>query len=218
MQNISLDFFGEKITALMPRDLASLRNIIADRFMFDPEDAAEVIITYMKDLGKKIIKTEEDFKTFLNEKINLISLDISQDSKLYKENFANIEHENVEKKNELENLKKKKEEEISEKKKTINEFTKNVKNIDDQIKKLENTLETSIEKSFDKSSEKSYDKSLTQSLNQVINGSITQSYNQVDNECPDQDNSSKKGKGILNKLIRIFSLNSKDKNEKKGNK
>ena len=89
---------------------------------------------------------------------------------------------------------------------------------DDQIKKLENTLETSVEKSFDKSSEKSYDKSLTQSLNQVINGSITQSYNQVDNECPDQDNSSKKGKGILNKLIRIFSLNSKDKNEKKGNK
>ena len=138
MQNISLDFFGEKITALMPRDLASLRNIIADRFMFDPEDAAEVIITYMKDLGKKIIKTEEDFKTFLNEKINLISLDISQDSKLYKENFANIEHENVEKKNELENLKKKKEEVISEKKKTINEFTKNVKNIDEQIKKLQN--------------------------------------------------------------------------------
>ena len=138
MQNISLDFFGEKITTMMPTDLTSLRSIIAEKFMFNPEDAAEVLITYMKDLGKKVIKTEEDFRAFLKEKINLITLDISQDSKLYKENFASIEEENSKRKNELDNLSKKKEEIISEKRKKINEFNKNIKSIDEQIKKLQN--------------------------------------------------------------------------------
>ena len=137
MQNISLDFFGEKITTIMPTDLTSLRSIIAEKFMFNPEDAAEVLITYMKDLGKKVIKTEEDFRAFLKEKIDLITLDISQDSKLYKENFASIEEENSKRKNELDDLSKKKEEIISEKRKKINEFNKNIKSIDEQIKKLQ---------------------------------------------------------------------------------
>ena len=140
MQNISIDFFGEKITTIMPIDLASLRSIIVEQFMFSPDDAAEVIITYMKDLGKKIIETEEDFKEFLNGNINLISLDISQDSKLYKENFASIEKENNENINELDNLNKKKEEIISEKRNAVKEFNKTVKSIDEQIKKLQTEI------------------------------------------------------------------------------
>ena len=143
MQNISLDFFGEKITTIMPTDLASLRNIILEQFMFNPEDAAEVIITYMKDLGKKIIETEEDFKTFLNEKINYISLDIRQDSKLYKENFSSTEQESNENINELDNLNnltEKKEGINSNQRKVVNDFNENVKNIDEQIQKFQNEI------------------------------------------------------------------------------
>ena len=143
MQNISLDFFGEKITTIMPTDLASLRNIILEQFMFNPEDAAEVIITYMKDLDKKVIETEEDFKTFLNEKINYISLDIRQDSKLYKENFSSTEQESNENINELDNLNnltEKKEGINSNQRKVVNDFNENVKNIDEQIQKFQNEI------------------------------------------------------------------------------
>ena len=93
---------------------------------------------------------------------------------------------------------------------------------DDHIKKLESTLEMSIEKSFDRSYDRSSDKSITQSLNPLNSGSISQSYNQFDSEYSTQDNMkvSKKGKGIINKLNRVFSLNSNngDINEEKGNK
>jgi hypothetical protein len=37
----------------MPTSLASLRQAISDKFMFSPSDAAEVVISYVKDLGKK---------------------------------------------------------------------------------------------------------------------------------------------------------------------
>jgi len=53
MKNISLDFFGEKVSIQMPTSLASLRQAISEKFMFNPSDAAEVIISYAKDLGKK---------------------------------------------------------------------------------------------------------------------------------------------------------------------
>ena len=68
MKNISLNFFGENVTIPIPTTLASLRKEISDKFLFSPSDAAEVIISYAKDLGKKIIQTEQDFSNFIMNK------------------------------------------------------------------------------------------------------------------------------------------------------
>ena len=88
---------------------------------------------------------------------------------------------------------------------------------EDQVKILESTLEMSIEKSFDRSYERSSDRSITQSLNTLISGSISHSYNQANNENSIQDNIqfSNKGKGIINKLNRVFSSDKNEKNDDK---
>ena len=97
MQKLTLNFFGEEVAINIPKDLTSLRKEISEKFMFSPSDTAEIILTYIKDLGKKIIQTESDFSNFISEKINKINLDISQDSKLYKESLKTLEKENKEK-------------------------------------------------------------------------------------------------------------------------
>ena len=90
MKNISLNFFGEEVSINMPTDLASLRQQISEKYMFSPSDAAEIIVSYAKDLGKIIIQTEQDFVKFISDKINKIDLDISQDSKLFQQNLKNL--------------------------------------------------------------------------------------------------------------------------------
>ena len=97
MKKIALNFFGEEVAINIPKDLTSLRKEISEKFMFSPSDTAEIILTYIKDIEKKIIKTENDFLVFVSEKINKINLDISQDSKLYKENLESLLKENEKK-------------------------------------------------------------------------------------------------------------------------
>ena len=96
MKKIALNFFGEEVAINIPKDLTSLRKEISEK-LFSPSDTAEIILTYIKDIEKKIIKTENDFLVFVSEKINKINLDISQDSKLYKENLESLLKENEEK-------------------------------------------------------------------------------------------------------------------------
>ena len=136
MKNLSLDFFGEQVSINVPTDLASLRKEISDKFMFDPSDAAELIVSYVKDLGKKIISTEKDFENFLSEKIQKLNLDINQNSKLFKENLNIIKEEVNKDKEDLENLLKKKQEQQKLKSEKINEYKKKLKTIDERIKKL----------------------------------------------------------------------------------
>ena len=133
MKNISLNFFGEEVSINMPTDLASLRQQISEKFMFSPSDAAEIVVSYVKDLGKKIIQTEQDFVNFISEKINKIDLDISQDSQLYLKNFNNLQKETEESKNELEEALKKREE-IKKRREAA------LKKRDEEIKKLEKQL------------------------------------------------------------------------------
>ena len=58
MKKISLNFFGEEVSINMPTSLSSLRQQISEKFMFNPSDAAEIVVSYAKDLSKKIIETE----------------------------------------------------------------------------------------------------------------------------------------------------------------
>ena len=61
----------------------------------EDEPPAEVVISYVKDLGKKLIQTEQDFANFISNKIGKLDLDISQTSRLYKENFNTLKNEEV---------------------------------------------------------------------------------------------------------------------------
>ena len=136
MKNISLNFFGEEISINMPTTLSSLRQEISDKFMFSPSDAAEVVLSYVKDFVKKFIETEQDFANFIANKIGKIDLDISQDSKLYKKNLDTLQKESEEAKKDLELCLKKKEELKKEKHACLKEETAQLKEVEKKIKQL----------------------------------------------------------------------------------
>lgn len=136
MKNISLNFFGEEVSINMPTDLASLRQQISEKFMFSPSDAAEIIVSYVKDFGQKIIQTEQDFVTFISDKINKLNLDISQESKLFQQNLKNLKKESEDNKKLLEETLKKKEEIKKQKEEALNNRKNEIKKLENQIQKI----------------------------------------------------------------------------------
>ena len=104
MKKISLNFFGEKAEINMPTNMESLRKAISDQFLFSPRDAAEIVIFYVHDLGRKVIQTQKDFVEFLKSPPKELSLDISEQSHLYQENLESVIVESP--KEELERLQK----------------------------------------------------------------------------------------------------------------
>ena len=138
MKNISLNFFGEEVSINMPTDLASLRQQISEKYMFSPSDAAEIVVSYAKDLGKKIIQTEQDFVTFISDKINKIDLDISQDSKLFQQNLKTLEKESEENKKLLEEALKKKEEIKKQRATSLKKRKNEIEKPENQIQKIKN--------------------------------------------------------------------------------
>lgn len=99
-----LNLFGEIVTVDTPQNLIDLRQKISEKFVFKKSDVDELILTYTKESKNINIETEEDYKAFLDSKINKIQIDISQSSHIYQENLTKIkeEKENDEKKyNEL---------------------------------------------------------------------------------------------------------------------
>ena len=136
MKNISLNFFGEEVSINMPTNLASLRQQISEKFMFSPSDAAEIVVSYAKDLGKKIIQTEQDFVNFISSKINKIDLDISQDSKLYKKSFNTLQKETEDSKKELDKALKQKEEIKNRRETALNKSSQEIKDLENKINEL----------------------------------------------------------------------------------
>ena len=149
MKDISLDFFGEKVSIKMPTSLDSLRKAISEKFMFSPSDAAEVIISYVKDLGKKIIETEQDFSNFISNKIGKINLDISENSRLYLENYNSLKKENDENKKLLEEylkkdsqLEKKKEDLMKQEMEQISQIEEKIQKLQLKKKKMQKKIKT----------------------------------------------------------------------------
>ena len=134
MDNLSLNFFGEKVEVKLPETLASLRNKISEKFFFSPSDTAELVLTYAKDLGKKIIETEKDFEEFIKSKVFNIDLDIDKNSQIFKKSLIKLEEETETDKKELENLLMKSQELKSAKEHKILEAKKKM---DDLAKKTE---------------------------------------------------------------------------------
>ena len=136
MSKITLNFFGEIISVEKPKSLAALRNEISRLFCFSTQDAAEIIITYNEKGTKKIIANDDDLKTFLNSKIEIIDLDISQNSQIYKDNLNQIKEESEKDKEILEELIKKKEELEKLKETKFAEEKKEIQNIKEKIAEL----------------------------------------------------------------------------------
>ena len=112
MSKIILNFFGEK--TLIERNklnsVSSLRNEISRLYLFSPQDAAEILLTYNENGDKIIIVNDEDLKYFLESKVKTIDLDISQNSQIYKDSLNQLQEENQKDKKNLDELLKKKEE------------------------------------------------------------------------------------------------------------
>ena len=117
MSKITINFFGESIQIKKPNNLLSIRNDISEIFGLSPQDSKELILSYNIKGEKKCIVIEEDFDVFKKSKSSYIDIDISQNSKIYKDNNNKLKEEFLKDKKVLEELLKKKNE--LEKQKTI---------------------------------------------------------------------------------------------------
>ena len=136
MNDITLKFFDEEISIKTPKDLSSLKKQISEIFILSPSDTDEILISYIKDSKKTIIKTEQDFSNFISNKIAIINLDISQDSKLFLQNLKTLQKESEDKKKELEELLNKKEEIKKLKESTLKYRNMEITNLKKQIQEI----------------------------------------------------------------------------------
>ena len=104
MNTLSLNFFGEEVEVNLPETLESLRKNISEKFLFSPSDTAELVISYAKDLGKKIIETENYFKEFIKNKVFKVDLDVDQNSQIFQKSLIKLQTEKETNKKELETL------------------------------------------------------------------------------------------------------------------
>ena len=136
MTNITLNFFGETLSISKPKSLFGLRSEISKLFCFSSEDASEILLTYIEKGEKKIISNDEDLKTFLKSNITLIDLDISQSSKIYKDNLSQLQEEKLKDQKTLEELTKKKEELTKIKETKFIQEKKELKEIENKMREL----------------------------------------------------------------------------------
>ncbi len=174
MEKIILNFYDEKEEIDIPSSLDLLKKIISGQFLFSESDVDEIIIEYIKDLKKIQIHNEEDFKLFLKEGINELFLDISEESKLYKDNLNaivnNIESESEdedkiekEKKDKTEyekkleeelidlmkekkNLIEKSDRELKEGKEKLSELSKKIQELKNEYNNIENDINKKYKK------------------------------------------------------------------------
>jgi len=140
---LTLNLFGEIITIDTPSTLDELKQMISEKFVFKKSDVDEFILSYRKESKKIYIESEEDYKLFLESKIEQIQIDISNDSYIYQENVFKIkkEKENDEKK--LNDLIKQNEEckkilstKFNSQKQEIIEITKQIQELFNKRKKI----------------------------------------------------------------------------------
>ena len=105
MKKLTLDFYGEKISIPYPKDFSSLSDEINQNFQLNLSEVFTLDISYTKNKVKKSIKSENDYKLFINSKAPLINIEIVESADLIK----NIGKNSKDDKDKLESLKKKRE-------------------------------------------------------------------------------------------------------------
>jgi hypothetical protein len=97
MPKLNLNFFGEEVELEVPKDLASLREKISEKYLLSSSDAAEIILYFIKDNKKTYIINGNDFSKFQESNASTIYLDVNQNSKLYLNKASELEKDNQEK-------------------------------------------------------------------------------------------------------------------------
>ena len=110
MSKITLNFFDESIQIKKPKNSLSLRKDISEIFGWSSQDSKELILSYKIKGEKKCIINEEDLDVFKKSKSSHIDNDISQNSKIFKDNYNQLKEESLKDKKSLEELLKKKNE------------------------------------------------------------------------------------------------------------
>ena len=146
MPKTTLNFFGEEVIIETPKDLASLRSTICDKYLFGPSDAAEIILFYIKDNKKSYIINGNDYSSFKNSKIPTIFLDINQNSRIYLDSASQVEKEKENDQKELDELNHKFEKFCQKKSKTENVFEKELIKINHQLNELNKKKSELIQK------------------------------------------------------------------------
>ena len=149
MNKLSLNFFGEEVEVNLPETLESLRKNISEKFLFSPSDTAELVISYAKDLGKKIIETEHDFKEFIKNKVFKVDLDVDQNSQIFQKSLLKLKTEKEKNKKELETLLNQSQELQNEKKKKLAEAKKQIDELTKKRKEKEKERKEIVSK-YDK--------------------------------------------------------------------
>ena len=101
MPKLNLNFFGEEVELEVPKDLASLREKISEKYLLSSSDAAEIILYYVKDGKKVYIINGNDFSQYKDSKISTIFLDVNQNSRLYIDNASQLDKEKEKNEKEL---------------------------------------------------------------------------------------------------------------------
>ena len=107
MNKTTLNFFGEETIVDTPKDIPTLRSKIAEKYLFSKQDAAEIILYYIKDNKKIYIINGNDLSQYKESKISTIYLDVNQNSKLYLDSATELDKENQKSQRELDELNKK---------------------------------------------------------------------------------------------------------------
>ena len=107
MSKTTLNFFGEETIVDTPKNIPILRSKIVEKYLFSKQDAAEIILYYIKDNKKIYIINGNDLSQYKESKISTIYLDVNQNSKLYLDSATELDKENQKSQRELDELNKK---------------------------------------------------------------------------------------------------------------
>ena len=90
MEQLTLNFFGEEAKIEYPSSLQALRAQISEKYLLSPSDSNEIILYYVQDNQKHYIINGSDFSKFKDTKVNILFLDVNQNSKLYLDNASEL--------------------------------------------------------------------------------------------------------------------------------
>ena len=93
MEQLTLNFFGEEAKIEYPSNLQALRAQISEKYLLSPSDSNEIILYYVQDNQKHYIINGTDFSKFKDTKVNILFLDVNQNSKLYLDNASKLSEE-----------------------------------------------------------------------------------------------------------------------------
>ena len=150
MNYLTINFLGETHKVKFPNSLKDLHQKIMEIFILSDKDVEELLISYNKNY---ILENDEDFQSFINEKVFQIDIDINQRSELYRKNLLLVRKENEEMKikydemiSQANNIDKEKNEKKEKVKIEIDQINKKIKELEEQKKEIDKEIQSHTNK------------------------------------------------------------------------